>query len=68
MTNDYPQLAEIKELISKTKSSIKECSIAEKKAARTARYTDAIKLIGMVDAYKKILWDLEKINKDPKTK
>jgi len=64
MKDDYPQLAEIEELISKIKLSIKECNTAEKKAAKTTRYTDAIKLTGMVDAYKKILWDLEKIKFD----
>ena len=35
--------------------SINECERFEKSVAKKGQYTDAIKLIGMVDAYKRVL-------------
>jgi len=41
--------------------NIKECERFEKKAAKQGKYSDAIKLQGMADAYKKALWKVERI-------
>jgi hypothetical protein len=61
----------LKDLLAKTAANIKECQRAEKRAAKGGHYLDAIKLIGMVDAYKRVKWDIEKIikpNYSPSTK
>ena len=54
-------LADGLKLLVKTYNDIDECEKAEKKAAQRKSYIDAIKLIGMVDAFKKVSWDLEKV-------
>lgn len=54
-------LADGLKLLVKTYDDIDECEKAEKKAAARGSYIDAIKLIGMVDAFKKVRWDLEKV-------
>ena len=54
-------LADGLKLLVKTYDDIDECEKAEKRAAARGSYIDAIKLIGMVDAFKKVSWDLEKV-------
>lgn len=44
--------------------NIQECSRFEKQAAKEGRYADALKLQGMIDAYKKVVWKIDRILKD----
>jgi len=49
---------EIIELRKKTEADIKECNRFIKKRAAIQDFEGAIKLQGMIDAYKRISWDL----------
>ena len=48
-------------LLAKIYNEIDECRDFEKKAAKKADYEGAIKLQGMVDAWKKTAWELQKV-------
>jgi hypothetical protein len=54
-------IKDLKQLLKEIDVNIKECEKFEKMAAKRGEYTDAIKLIGMEDAYKKVRWNLSKI-------
>ena len=54
-------LADSLKLLVKIYNEIDECREIEKKAAKKADYEGAIKLQGMVDAWKKTVWELQKV-------
>ena len=54
-------MTKIEHLKAELTENIKECERFEKTAAKQGKYTDAIKLQGMADAYKKALWKVERI-------
>lgn len=54
-------LAESLKLLVKIYNEIDECVESEKRAAKKADYEGAIRLQGMVDAWKKTAWELQKI-------
>lgn len=60
-TDSNTLLADGLKLLAKINEDIKECGRAEKRIARRGEYTDCIRIRGMVDAYKKVRWDLEKV-------
>jgi hypothetical protein len=54
-------LADGLKLLVKIYNEIDECRDFEKEAAKKADYEGAIKLQGMVDAWKKTAWELQKV-------
>ena len=56
-------MKELKRLLDKTELNIKECKSFIPKAAKNENFEGAIKLQGMIDAYKKVAWDLRQIIK-----
>ena len=54
-------LADGLKLLVKIYNDMDECREIEKKVAKKADYEGAIKLQGMVDAWKKTAWDLQKV-------
>lgn len=54
-------LADGLKLLVKIYNDIDECHQAQKRMAAKGEYTSAIELKGMVDGYKKVAWDLQKV-------
>lgn len=60
-------MKEVIELRKKTEANIKECKRCIKKRAAISDFEGAIKLQGMIDAYKKVSWDLLVIIRNSKS-
>ncbi len=54
-------LADGLKLLCKIYDDIDYCVKAEKRIAKRGEYTDAIRIQGQVDAWKKTAWDLQKV-------
>lgn len=54
-------LADGLKLLVKIYNDMDECRDIEKKVAKKGDYEGAIKLQGMVDAFKRTVWDLQKV-------